>query len=74
LQESEENKFAAILPLSDETVAENAMARLRNAVSAHSQEYRDIPLLLSSGVATGQKGSNLSDLFKQAEENISRGK
>ncbi|MGZ6193134.1 MAG: diguanylate cyclase domain-containing protein, partial [Syntrophales bacterium] len=68
------NKFAAILPLSDETVAENAMARLKNALSAHSQEHRDVPLLLSSGVATGQKGSNLSHLLKQAEKNISRGK
>ncbi|MGZ3595638.1 MAG: diguanylate cyclase domain-containing protein [Syntrophales bacterium] len=68
------NKFAAILPLSDETVAENAMARLKNALSAHSQEHRDVPLLLSSGVATGQKGSNLSHLLKQAEKDISRGK
>ena len=68
------SKFAALLPLSDETIAENAVARLRNALSAQSQEYSDAPLLLSFGVATGQKGSNLSDLFKQAEEHISRGK
>jgi diguanylate cyclase (GGDEF)-like protein len=68
------NKFAAILPLSDETIGENAIARLSNALSAQSQEYRDAPLLLSFGVATGQKGSNLSDLFNQAEEHISRGK
>ena len=68
------NKFAAILPLSDETIAEKAMARLRDAVSAQSQEYPDAPLLLSFGAATGGKGSNLSDLFKQAEERISRGK
>jgi diguanylate cyclase (GGDEF)-like protein/PAS domain S-box-containing protein len=68
------NKFAAILPLSDETVTENAMTRLGNAVSAQSQEHRDAPLLLSFGAATGGKGSNLSDLFKQAEERISRAK
>jgi diguanylate cyclase (GGDEF)-like protein len=66
------SKFAALLPLSDETIAENAVARLRNALSAQSQEYSDAPLLLSFGVATGRKGSHLSDLLKQAEENISR--
>jgi diguanylate cyclase (GGDEF)-like protein len=68
------NKFAAILPLSDEAIGENAIARLRNALSAQSQEHRDAPLLLSFGVATGKRGSNLSDLFKEAEEHISRGK
>ena len=68
------NKFAALLPLSDESIGENAIARLRNALSVQSEEYRDAPLLLSFGLATGQKGSNLSDLFKQAEEHISRGK
>jgi diguanylate cyclase (GGDEF)-like protein/PAS domain S-box-containing protein len=68
------NKFAAILPLSDETIGENAIARLRSALSAQSQEDRDTPLLLSFGVATGQKGSNLSDLFIQAEKQISRSK
>jgi diguanylate cyclase (GGDEF)-like protein len=68
------NKFAAILPLSDEVIGENAMARLRNALSTESQEYRDAPILLSFGVATGQRGSNLSDLFKRAEEQISKRK
>jgi diguanylate cyclase (GGDEF)-like protein len=68
------NKFAAILPLSDETIGENAIARLRSALSAQSQEDRNTPLLLSFGVATGQKGSNLSDLFIQAEKQISRSK
>ena len=68
------NKFAAILPLSDESIGENAITRLRNALSAHSRQFPDAPLLLSFGVATGQKGSNLSNLFKQAEDRISRAK
>ena len=68
------NKFAAILPLSDQAVGEDAIERLRSAHSDQSQVHRDVPLLLSFGVATGKKGSNLSDLFKQAEKHISKGK
>jgi diguanylate cyclase (GGDEF)-like protein len=68
------NKFAAILPLSDQAVGEDAIERLRSALSDQSQVHREVPLLLSFGVATGKKGSNLSDLFKQAEQHISKGK
>ena len=68
------NKFAAILPLSDQAVGEDAIERLRSALSDQYQVHREVPLLLSFGVATGKKGSNLSDLFKQAEKHISMGK
>ena len=61
------NKFAAILPLSDETIGENAIARLRIALADHSKEYQDPPLALSFGVATGQKGCSLYDILRQAE-------
>ena len=66
------NKFAAILPLSDETIGENAIIRLKNAFLAQFQEHQDTPSSLSFGVATGQKGCSLSDVFKKAEESKSR--
>ncbi len=66
------NKFAAILPLSDETIGENAIARLRIALSDQSREHSDPPLVLSFGVATGQKGCNLFDILKQAEARIQK--
>jgi len=66
------NKFSAILPLSDETIGENAIVRLKNALSAQLHEHQDIPPILSFGVATGQKGCSLSDIFKKAEERKSR--
>jgi len=66
----EGNKFAAILPLSDETIGDNAIARLRIVLSDQSKEHRVPPLVLSFGVATGQKGCNLFDVLKQAEARI----
>ncbi|HYA14945.1 MAG TPA: PAS domain S-box protein [Syntrophales bacterium] len=66
------NKFAAILPLSDGTIGENVVARLRDGLSARSNDYRDLSLALSFGVATGQKGCSLYDILKQAEMRMSK--
>jgi diguanylate cyclase (GGDEF)-like protein/PAS domain S-box-containing protein len=68
------NKFAAILPLSDEIIGENAISRLRIALSDQSKEHRDPPLVMSFGVATGQKGCNLFDILKQAEACLQKDK
>ncbi|MDD1717380.1 MAG: hypothetical protein LUQ45_03925, partial [Methanoregulaceae archaeon] len=65
-------KFAALLPLSDEAIGNNAIARLRIALADQSKEYRDPPLVLSFGVATGQKGCYLYDILKQAEARMSK--
>ena len=62
------NKFAAILPLSDEATGENAISRLKNALSAQSNEPHDPEPVLSFGVATGVKGCRLSDILRHAEE------
>ena len=66
------NKFAAILPLSDEAIGENAIARLRIALADQSKDHSDPPLALSFGVATGQKGCSLYDILKQAEARMSK--
>jgi diguanylate cyclase (GGDEF)-like protein/PAS domain S-box-containing protein len=62
------NKFAAIMPLADESTGEKAIARLKNAFSTQASEENAPPLLLSLGVATGDKGCRLSDVMKTAEE------
>jgi len=64
------NKFAAILPLSDESIGENAIARLRIVLSNQPKEHSDPRLVLSFGVATGQKGCSLFDILKQAEAHV----
>jgi diguanylate cyclase (GGDEF)-like protein/PAS domain S-box-containing protein len=64
------NKFAAILPLSDEKIGETAIARLRDAITMQSKEYRGPMPVMSFGVATGQKGCSLSDILKQAEKRM----
>jgi diguanylate cyclase (GGDEF)-like protein/PAS domain S-box-containing protein len=63
------NKFAAILPLSDEIIGGNAITRLKNTLLEQAQGS---PPILSFGVATGQKGCSLFEILTRAEENISR--
>jgi diguanylate cyclase (GGDEF)-like protein/PAS domain S-box-containing protein len=62
------NKFAAILPLSDETIGTQSITRLKNALTVQSKEHNDPQPVLSFGVATGKKGCHLSDILRQAEE------
>jgi len=62
------NKFAAILPLSDETIGEQSINRLKNALTGQSKDYKEPQPVLSFGVATGIKGCHLSDILRQAEE------
>lgn len=61
------NKFAAILPLTDRSTGENVIKRLIDALEAHNKHLQKAPLKLSFGIATGEKGSLLSDVLKKAE-------
>ncbi len=63
------NKFAAILPLSDETIGEQSIIRLKNAFAVQSKDHQEPQPVLSFGVASGVKGCHLADILRQAEEN-----
>lgn len=67
------NKFAAILPLSDETIGESAISRLKNTLAVQSNKFQDPQPVISFGVATGIKGCRLSDILRQAEESTHKG-
>ena len=66
--------FAALLPFSDKSTGENVVKRIKDALVSHNKSYQGPPLNLSFGVATGQKGCSLSDVLKQSEGQIHRGK
>jgi len=59
--------FAVILPRSDRSVGEKYRERLRVSLDAQNKHYRDEPLKLSIGTATGEKSQSLFDVLKEAE-------
>jgi diguanylate cyclase (GGDEF)-like protein len=60
------NKFAAVLPLSDELIGEKSLRRLRESLEVQNKNYPERPLNLSFCTATGDKGCLLFDILKQA--------
>jgi diguanylate cyclase (GGDEF)-like protein/PAS domain S-box-containing protein len=64
------DKFAALLPLADNSIGETALGRVQEALKSHNKQYGGVPLQLSFGVATGNKGCKLIDILKQADKAI----
>ena len=65
------DRFAAFMPLSDKSIGENAVLRIRTTLEAQNKQCAGQPLRLSIGVCTGEKGCSLFDLLKQAEAGMS---
>jgi diguanylate cyclase (GGDEF)-like protein len=61
------DRFAALMPSSGRSIAENVLLRLRRSVEAHNKHSKGAPLNLSVGLATGEKGCSLGELLTQAE-------
>jgi diguanylate cyclase (GGDEF)-like protein/PAS domain S-box-containing protein len=61
------DRFAAIMPSSDQSIGENVLLRLKMNIEEHNKQYEGKPLNLSVGLATGEKGCSLFDLLTQAE-------
>ena len=61
------NRFAALLPFTDRSLGGTILKRLRDALETHNKHCKGMPLELSFGIATGETGSSLSDILKQAE-------
>jgi diguanylate cyclase (GGDEF)-like protein len=60
------DRFAALMPLSDQSIGENIVLRLRTNIETHNK-HKGEPLNLSVGLATGEKDCSLFDLVTQAE-------
>jgi diguanylate cyclase (GGDEF)-like protein len=61
------DRFAALMPSSDQAIGENGLRRLRINIEAYNKQHKGEPLNLSLGLATGEKGCSLFDLVTQAE-------
>ena len=61
------DRFAALLPLTDRSLAEMILKRLKDALEAHNRHCKGTPLRLAFGIATGEKGCSLSETLKHSE-------
>jgi diguanylate cyclase (GGDEF)-like protein/PAS domain S-box-containing protein len=62
------DEFAIILPNTDAKAASNAQKRVESFLKQHNEEYPDLPLCLSIGVATGTRQFSLLLLLKKADD------
>ncbi|MEW6417734.1 MAG: diguanylate cyclase [Nitrospirota bacterium] len=64
------DEFAVLLTGTGISAAEKAVERVRKNLKAHNCKYNRPPLSLSLGVATGEKGSSLDEVLKEADKNM----
>jgi len=64
------DEFAVLLTGTDVSAAEKAVERVIKNLKAHNSKYNGPPLSLSLGVATGEKGSLLAKVLKEADKNM----
>ena len=62
------DRFAALMPSSDQSMGENVLLRLKMNIEEHNKRYKGEPLNLSVSLATREKGCSLFDLLTQAED------
>ncbi len=61
------DRFAALLPVTDRLLGETILKRLKDTLEAYNKHCKGMPLELSFGIATGEKGCSLSDILKRSE-------
>jgi diguanylate cyclase (GGDEF)-like protein/PAS domain S-box-containing protein len=62
------DEFAILLPDTDAMEADAIITRLKTNLAAYNRNHPDLPISISIGIATGQKGTLLSDVLKHADE------
>jgi diguanylate cyclase (GGDEF)-like protein/PAS domain S-box-containing protein len=61
------DEFAVLLPGADAAVAQRAMNRLASRLEEHNRAGKGLPLHLSFGAATGEKGCRLAEVLARAD-------
>jgi GGDEF domain-containing protein len=60
----------ALLPNFDAAAVKGISARINNALSIHARDATGPPLVLSIGVALGDKGCTLSEILREADKSM----
>jgi diguanylate cyclase (GGDEF)-like protein len=66
-----EDGFAVLLPGTDAATVKEILKRIRYSVMAQSRAYGHLPLNLSLGAATAEKGDSLAATLRRAEKEMS---
>ena len=64
------DEFAVLLPGTDRSAAEKALARVRDILAIHNSKYRGADLRLSIGAATGDEGCRLAEIMREADNRM----
>lgn len=64
------DEFAVLLPGTDRSGAEKALARVRDILAIHNSKYRGTDLRLSIGAATGDEGCRLAEIMREADNRM----
>jgi diguanylate cyclase (GGDEF)-like protein/PAS domain S-box-containing protein len=62
------DEFAILLPSTDAAEADVIITRLKANLAAYDCNHADLPISISIGVATGEKGALLDSVLKQADQ------
>ena len=66
--------FVVLLPGADEAVVQTVMNRIEKHIADFNKEHSDIPMSLTMGVSTANKGESLKDHLKMAYEDLQQNK
>ena len=61
------DEFAVLLPGADAMVGEVVLASLKELIEINNQFYPDVPLSISTGIATSRPGDRLEQVVKRAD-------
>ena len=64
------DEFAVLLPRAKSTLAEQKMLRIKELLVIDNEEKQGIPLSLSIGAATEEQGISLTEILKEADDNM----
>lgn len=68
------DEFAVIMPLTDSPIAKDALVRVQTLVGLNNKYYGEPSLAISLGFSTGEKGSDLEDIMRAADDDMYREK
>ncbi|OGW37195.1 MAG: hypothetical protein A2Y97_11505 [Nitrospirae bacterium RBG_13_39_12] len=68
------DEFAVLLKETDALAAEGTLTRINNNIKIHNDDYNGPSLSLSLGLATGDRGSLLAIVLKEADKNMYKDK
>jgi diguanylate cyclase (GGDEF)-like protein len=68
------DEFSVLLPRTNLSAGEKALARVREILAIHNGNFRGTSLSLSLGVATGDEGCTLAEIMREADNRMYREK